>query len=132
MRRKNPIRQIIQSFGHAVRGICWVLQSEPNFRIHFAATVFVIGLGLFFPLSAGEWIALALVSAMVLMTEVMNTAIEYLADALHPGRHPEIGKAKDAAAGAVMIAALAAVVVGLVIFLPKLWNLYLSTTTPHG
>ena len=58
------------------------------------------------------------------MSEIMNTAIEYLADALHPEHHPEIGKAKDAAAAAVLISSLAASVVGAIVFIPKLWNLF--------
>jgi len=78
--------------------------------------------GLFFKVTAAEWIALVLCCGAVMATEVMNTSLEYLADALHPERHPAVGRAKDAAAGAVLIAALAAVAVAAIVFLPKIWQ----------
>jgi diacylglycerol kinase len=83
-----------------------------------------VALGFFLSLSMGEWIALVLCIALVLVAELLNTAIEYLCDALHPDLHPEIGRAKDVAAGAVLIAALAAMTVGAILFLPKLWDLF--------
>jgi len=124
MRREKPKPKIVESFGHAFRGIRWVLSSEPNFRIHLAGVVAVVIFGFVLSVSRGEWLALILASGIVLISEILNTAVEYLADALHPEHHPKIGKAKDAAAAAVLISSLAALVVGVIVFIPKLWNLF--------
>ena len=67
-----------------------------------------------------EWIAVSLSIGIVLGAEGFNTALESLADAVHPEQHPLVGRAKDAAAGAVLLAAIAAIVVGILVFLPKL------------
>ncbi len=132
MKRNNSIGRVVTSFSHAMRGIRWVLQSEPNFRIHVLATTAVVVLGFSLSVKVGEWIALALAAGMVLMAETMNTAMEYLADALHPEDHPKIGKAKDAAAGAVMISAIVAASIGLIVFTPKLWKLLQTIPAQNG
>lgn len=80
-------------------------------------------LGFSLKINSLEWIAVILCAGLVLSLELVNTAIEYLADTLHPERAKGIGLAKDAAAGAVFIAALAAACVGVIVFLPKLWLL---------
>lgn len=82
-------------------------------------TIAVIGAGFYFDISSMEWVALVLCIALVFAMEAVNTALEYLTDLVSPGFHPLAGKAKDAAAAAVLLAAAGAVVVGLVIFLPK-------------
>lgn len=111
-------------FVDALRGVSTAFRSERNLRIHFALLVFAVVLGWWLQLSATEWIALVLCSALVVGAEMLNTGIEFLADALYPEEHPVIGKAKDVAAGAVLIAAVAAVIVGAILFLPKLWELF--------
>lgn len=110
-----------QSFVDAGRGLAAVLRTEWNFRIHATVAAVVLLAGWVFPLSLGEWAALVLSIALVFLAEVFNTALEYLADAVHPAADQGIGMAKDAAAGAVLIAAVAAAVVGAIIFLPKAW-----------
>lgn len=113
----------LQTFRDAWRGIVSVAKTEFNFRIHLMGMVLVIGFGWFLKVDAMEWIVLTLCVGFVLFAEVLNTALEYLADTVHPEVDPGIRKAKDASAGAVLVAALAALVVGIIIFIPKLWIL---------
>lgn len=111
----------LQSFIDAGRGLVTVLRTEWNFRIHAVIALFVTGAGFFFRISSGEWLAVVLSAGLVFMAEVFNTSIEYLADAVHPEVDRGIGMAKDAAAGGVLIAAVAAAVAGAIVFLPKGW-----------
>jgi len=111
----------MQSFVDAGRGFVTVLRTEWNFRIHAVIALVITVAGFVFQISPGDWIAVILSAGMVFMAEVFNTALEYLADAVHPEADRGIGMAKDAAAGGVLIAAVAAAVVGAIVFLPKLW-----------
>lgn len=113
-------------FVDAGRGVGMAFRSERNLRIHLVCFLVAVVLGFVVHLSMLEWIGLVLCAAFVIGSEVMNTAIEVLADTLHPDSHPGIGKAKDLAAGAVLIAAVAAGVVGAILFLPKLWELFVK------
>jgi diacylglycerol kinase (ATP) len=99
------------------------LRSEVHLQFHAAATVLVLGLGIYFQLSPTEWALVALAVASVWAAELFNTAIETLTNLASPGYHPLAGKAKDVAAGAVLLAALGAVVVGGLVFGPKVWAL---------
>ncbi len=113
-----------RSFAFAGKGIGWVFQSEPNFRIHLGVAVLVIVAGALLRLSTVEWALVSLSIGIVLAAESLNTAVELLADAVHPDRHELIGKAKDVSAGAVLWSAIASAAVGAVIFLPKIWELF--------
>lgn len=108
----------IRSFGYAFRGI-GMLFGQPNACIHAAVTAVVILCGLWLGLAAWEWSVVALCIGGVLMAEAFNTAIEALCDKVSPDYDPLIGRAKDLAAGAVLLFVIAAVVAGLVVFLPK-------------
>lgn len=110
----------MRSFGHAFRGLGYVLRTQPHARLHALATLLVLGAGCWLDISRGEWLLLALAIGLVWMAEAFNTALETLADAVHPERHPLVGRAKDVAAAAVLLSALAAAVVGLWIFIPRL------------
>ncbi len=112
----------MQSFVDAGRGIATVFRTEWNFRIHFAIATLVTLAGFGFGISGGEWLAVILSAGLVLLAELFNTALEYLADAVHPEADRGVGMAKDAAAGAVLVAAIAATLVGAIIFLPKAWT----------
>jgi diacylglycerol kinase len=114
------LKSRIDSFGHAFRGLTDLLRTQPNAQIHAVVTVCVVGAGWWFHLARWEWVAIVLCIALVLAMEAMNTALEYLADQVSTDRHPLIGKAKDVAAAAVFLCALGAVVVGLLIFIPKI------------
>ncbi|MCB1203038.1 MAG: diacylglycerol kinase family protein [Verrucomicrobiae bacterium] len=111
----------LQSFIDAGRGLVTVLRTEWNFRIHAVIALLVTLAGFLFQISSGEWLAVVLSAGVVFMAEVFNTAIEYLADAVHPEADRGVGMAKDAAAGGVLIAAVAAAIVGAIVFLPKGW-----------
>jgi len=113
-------RERVRSFGYAGRGVLVLVRSQHNAWIHLAFTVVVVGLGFGLGISALEWCAIAIAIGAVWAAEGFNTAIELLADASVPEHHPEVGRAKDVAAGAVLLAAVAAAVVGAVVFLPRL------------
>ncbi|GAC1367242.1 MAG: diacylglycerol kinase family protein [Hymenobacter sp.] len=112
-------RRRVASFGHAGRGVWAALRSEVHLRFHAAATVAVVGLGFYYGLTRLEWALVALAVAGVWTAELVNTAIEALTDLASPAYHPLAGKAKDVAAGAVLLAALGALAVGALVFGPK-------------
>lgn len=114
------LRKRANSFRHAFRGLYDLFRSQPNARIHLLAAALVVGAGFFLHISRSEWLILIGWMAVVIALEAVNTALEYLTDLVSPGHHPLAGKAKDAAAAAVLVAAIGAAVSGLVIFLPKI------------
>lgn len=116
-------RARLQSFRHALAGLTWIFATQPNAWIHAVASVIVVALGLGFGLSAGEWLALILTIALVWFAEAMNTAFEHLCDVVQPEFHESVKRSKDIAAAAVLIAAAAAMLVGLIVFLPRLLGL---------
>lgn len=113
-------RQRLKSFRHAFRGVALLLKGEHNAWIHLTVALLVIAAGCFFRITTGEWIAVVIVIGLVFMAEAFNSAIEALCDHVTPHYSPTIKRIKDLAAGAVLIAAIAAAIVGLIIFLPKL------------
>lgn len=117
------LRRRADSFRFAFHGLADLFRSQPNARIHLLVAVAVLAAGVYFGLSRLEWAAVALCIAFVLAAECVNTALEYLTDLVSPEYHPLAGKAKDAAAAAVLLAAVGAVVVGLLIFGPRLFEL---------
>lgn len=114
------LRQRITSFRHAIRGIFTVIRTQPNAWIHLVATVGVVGLGLLLNLSHAEWIALVLSIGMVWSAEALNTAVEFLCDEVSQEQRERIGIAKDCGAAGVLLAAMAAAVVGGIVFVPHL------------
>lgn len=108
------------SFRYAIRGLKELFRHTPNAQIHLVLTIAVLILGWFFAIAAGEWIAILLCVALVLAAESFNSALENLTDLASPEIHPLAGKAKDLAAGGVLLCAVISVVVGTIIFLPKL------------
>ncbi|MCI1188332.1 diacylglycerol kinase family protein [Hymenobacter sp. DH14] len=115
-------RRRVASFGHAGRGVWSALRSEIHLRFHALATVLVLGLGFYYRLGRLEWALVALAVAGVWTAELLNTAIEALTDLASPDFHPLAGKAKDVAAGAVLLAAAGAVAVGALVFGPHLFS----------
>src|ERR1035437_12810 len=109
-----------KSFTHAGRGIWIFITSTHNAWIHVVATVLCVVLGFYFHLSRLEWIALVFAFALVFISEAFNTAIEIDIDLTSPEYHPFARATKDVAAGAVLISALAAVVVGFLVFMPHI------------
>lgn len=111
-------RRRVASFGHAGRGVWSALRSEVHLRFHAVATVVVVGLGFYCSITRLEWALVAISVASVWAAELLNTAIEALTDLASPDFHPLAGKAKDVAAGAVLLAAVGALVVGALVFGP--------------
>ena len=118
------IKKRIASFGYAFEGIFEVIQSQPNFIIHFLAAFFAIAAGFYFTISTTEWCFVIGSIALVLGAETFNTAIEHLTNLVAPDYHILAKKTKDAAAGAVLFIAIGAVIIGLIIFLPKFLALF--------
>jgi diacylglycerol kinase len=110
----------VASFRYAFAGIGYGLRTQRNLRIHVAIAVAVGVAGLWLGLSWWEWTAVALSVGFVLVAEMFNSALEAIVDLASPGPRPLAKVAKDAAAGAVVLAALTAVVVGLLVFGPHL------------
>jgi diacylglycerol kinase (ATP) len=108
----------VRSFRHAIGGIGRMIRCQHNAWIHAAVTLIVIGGGLFFDLPARDWCWVILALATVWTAEALNTAFEFLADAASPEFHPLVRDAKDVAAGAVLITAVGATIIGVIIFWP--------------
>lgn len=113
----------IRSVRIALAGVWLMLKTQQNAWIHATATLAVIAMGFLLEVSRADWLWLILAIVAVWTAEALNTALELLADAASPDFHPLVGKAKDVAAGAVLIAALGAVVIGAAIFGPPLLEL---------
>ena len=109
----------LASFADAWRGVRAFVR-EPNARVQLAVALAVVVLGLWLGLGARDWALLALAIGLVLSAEAMNTALEALSDRVAPEPHPLVGRAKDVAAGGVLIAAVAAAVLGLCVLGPAL------------
>ncbi|MBL8992138.1 MAG: diacylglycerol kinase family protein [Spirochaetia bacterium] len=117
LRPFSPIGRL-KSFAHAGSGVLAMFRSQPNAWIHLAATAVVIFLGMRCHLGPVEWSCLALAIAGVWTAEAFNTALEFLTDLVSPKMHPLAGKAKDAAAAAVLLMSGGSLAVGLFIFVP--------------
>lgn len=120
---KMSLQARLKSVAHAWSGLCELVATEANARIHLAASLAVLALGLLCGLVAWEWVAIILAAALVWTAEALNSALERLADAVTRDIHPSIKAAKDMAAGAVLLAALAAAMVGVLVLGPRLWSL---------
>lgn len=107
-----------KSFAYAWQGIAFMLRTQHNAWLHGAATLAVIALALYCDVSASDWRWLIVSMAMVWVGETLNTAVEYVCDVLSPEYHVAVKHAKDIAAGGVLIAALAAALIGALTFWP--------------
>ena len=116
----NVIKKHLNSYRYAIRGIRLAFQYEPNMRYHLAAAVVVIIVNYLLEVSRTDWLITLILIGLAWMAEVFNTAIEKLADRVTTDHDPLIGKAKDLAAGAVVIICFFAVVCALIIYLPYL------------
>jgi diacylglycerol kinase len=114
--RRVDVRRTFYSFRHAGRGLRWAVSSQANLRVHLAAAALVLVLALLFRFSSLEFVALLLCFAVVIAAELFNTTLEVLIDYAWPEHHPMIGRAKDVAAAAVLVAAIGAAAVGLLLF----------------
>ena len=109
-----------RSFGYAGQGIRHAWTTQRHLRIHVGLGLLAVGLGLALGIAVGEWAALLTVMTVVIALELLNTVVEAAVDLASPQFHPKAKVAKDVAAGAVLVSAVGASLVGAVIFLPRL------------
>ncbi len=121
--RTFSIADRVKSIGHALGGLSLMLRTQHNAWLHLAATIVVVVAGLILGLTTDAWLALILAIAVVWIAEALNTAFELLCDVASPDFHPIVKAAKDVAAGAVLLSAVAAAIVGTIVFLPRLIRL---------
>jgi len=112
------------SFRNAFSGIRVLVNSENNARIHIFILLLVVIAGIILKISPAHWLAVVLAAGLVLVTECLNTAVEYLSDAIMPEYNPKIKKAKDLAAAGVLVSAIASFVTGLIVFIPALLRFF--------
>ncbi|MEO0581280.1 MAG: diacylglycerol kinase family protein [Bacteroidota bacterium] len=115
------IRSRTKSFGYAFKGIGILFGTQVNARIHALAVVVIVALGVYLGLSMIEWAIIAICMGMVLAAEATNTAIESIVDLVSPDYHKLAGRAKDLAAGAVLLSVIFCGIAWSLIFLPKIW-----------
>jgi diacylglycerol kinase len=114
-------RQFSRSLRHALRGLREVANTEHSFRVQLLLGTLAIVVSLLLPLSALQRVLILLMTAAVLVLEVMNSIVERLIDAVQPRLNPMVREVKDMMAGTVLLTSISAVIVGLVIFLPYIW-----------
>lgn len=122
MRKKDSfVTNRIKSIGYAFKGAVFLLKTEPSIKVQFGIGILLIFSGVYYQISATEWLIQCLAVGLVMSLEGVNTAIEELANFIHPEHHKKIGIIKDIAAGAVFIASVFAIIAGLIIYLPKIF-----------
>lgn len=117
---QHPLAARKKSFVYAWEGIVYMFRKEANARIHLASSIIVVALGFLFKISATEFLLMIVLISIVLVAEIFNTAIEKAMDHFSPAIHPKVKIVKDLAAGGVLIAAMAALIAGCIIFIPKI------------
>ena len=108
----------LRSFGYAWKGIRCCVGKEQNLSFHLIVTVLTIIAGFLLDITRTDWMIVILCIGVVIAAELFNTAIEKLVDLVSPERHPIAGQVKDIAAGAVLVCAATAAIIGLVVFIP--------------
>ncbi len=121
--KQKGIKRLINSFGYALDGIKYAFKYEQNIIVHFIVTIIVVIAGIFLHISFFEWLIVVMAIGLVVATELINTSIEALVDLACPEINSLAKIAKDTAAGAVLVFALTAVIVGLIIFVPKIMGI---------
>ncbi|MCZ4695392.1 diacylglycerol kinase family protein [Ancylomarina euxinus] len=117
---KFSILKRIKSFGFAFNGLKILIKEEHNARVHLIAAISVILAGLYFDITMMEWLAVSFAIGFVITIEIINSAIENISDFISPEKNDSIKKIKDLAAAGVLMSALTALVIGLIIFIPKI------------
>lgn len=114
------MRRFLKSLGHASRGV-YLIFNQRNFKIHIVFAILVGSMGFIFNISLSEWLVILFLFALVLTAEAINTSIENVLDCVSLDHREDIRDAKDSAAGAVLMVCIFAFIVGLVIFIPKIF-----------
>lgn len=118
------MNKFIRGFGYAFKGVSYAVKTQLNFRVHLVCAVIVVGLGYFLRISTAEWLWIILAIGLVLVAEAFNTALELLVDFVSPEYNEKAGHIKDMCAAAVLITAATSLVIGIIIFLPKVVALF--------
>lgn len=118
------MKRFITRVQYALQGWTAFFAKETHGQIQLIVAIIVVAAGFYFSISTTEWMLLLLCIGLVLALEMVNTAVEKLADRVHPDHHPQIGLVKDVAAGAVLWASVISVVIGLMIFIPYVKALF--------
>ncbi|MDQ3193105.1 MAG: diacylglycerol kinase family protein [Bacteroidota bacterium] len=121
---KSEIIRHIKSFQFAIKGLKIFFSTQINAFIEVLATFFIIVAGIYFNLSLYEWALVIIAIGIVFIAEIFNTSIEFLTDLVSPQYNETAGKVKDIAAAGVLVAAIVALVLGLIVFVPKLSNAF--------
>ena len=119
--KENGKKRLINSFKYAIEGIITGIKEEKNMKIHICIMLIVIIFGIIFKISSSEWIICIILFGLVISLELMNTAIENTVDLAMPEKNEKAKIAKDVAAASVLIASICSVIIGLIIFIPKIF-----------
>jgi len=114
------IKRLFKSFKYAVKGLFLVMRDEQNFRVHIVFALIALGFSWFYQITQMEWIVVVLLISLVMLMEVINSAIERVTDVLKPRINDFVMEIKDIMAAAVMLASFVAIIIGLIIFIPYL------------
>lgn len=120
-KKESFLASRIKSVGYAFKGALFLLKTEPSIKVQFAIGIIITVAGFYYDISTTEWLIQFLAIGLVISIEGINTAIEELANFIHPEHHKKIGIIKDIAAGAVFIASIFAIAVGFIIYIPKIF-----------
>lgn len=108
----------LRGCGYAFKGVVLLIKTEPSIQVQMGIAVFMTALGFYFDITSIEWILQVFAIGLIMSIEGLNTTVEAIADFIHPDFHNKIGFIKDIAAGAVFIAAITAVIIGTIIYVP--------------
>lgn len=118
---KFSIKNQIKSFDYAFQGILYFIKTQHNAWIHLISAIIVIVFGFIYKLNITEWCLITFAIGLVLSLEIINTALEYVSDLVSPEKNLKVKRIKDMAAGGVLISAITAAIIGLIIFIPKIF-----------
>jgi len=122
--KKFSTKSRIQSFSFALNGLKIMIREEQNARIHLAVAIFISIVGFLLKLSIFEWISIVFSIGLVISLELINSAIEYMADFIYPGKNETIKSIKDVSAASVLVGSITALVIGWIVFIPKIWAIW--------
>ncbi len=120
-KKESFLANRIRSVGYAFKGALILLNKEASIKVQFFIALLITAAGFFFNISSTEWIIQLLAIGLVMSMEGINTAVEEIANFIHPEHHNKIGLIKDIAAGAVFFASVFAIIIGFIIYLPKIF-----------
>lgn len=121
-KKESFVKNRIKSINYAFKGMVILIKTEASIKIQLVIAAILIIVGFYFQISTTEWLIQILSIVLVISIEGVNTTIEAISDFIHPEHHPKIGFIKDIAAGAVFIASIGTVVIGIIIYYPKIFN----------